>query len=190
MSKRELHLVSDRDAVAKHLHSAFRRLAGGVSVITAGRGDDIAGVTIASLTLLSVDPPRFLINLGLQSEAFSLIARGGWFGINILGSDQLTLADLFGTGRPADRRTFDDIAWSPGASGVPLLHHAQAAIECEVDEIIERYAHAIVVGRPDTIELSPRLSSLLYWNGQYVEVDRNADLDRLAEVGIPLAHVR
>ena len=59
-----------------------------------------------------------------------------------------------------------------------------------MDEIIERYAHAIIVGRPDSVELAPKLSSLLYWNDQYVEVDRNADLDLLAEVSVPLTHVR
>lgn len=70
---------------------------------------------------------------------------------------------------------------------MPLLHHAQAAIECEVDEIIERYDR---VGRQDETDLSPRISSLLYWNEQYVEVVHNDDLDLLADVGIPLAHVR
>jgi hypothetical protein len=35
-----------------------------------------------------------------------------------------------------------------------------------------------------------RLSGLVYWNGQYVEIDHDTDLDRLAEVGIPLAYAR
>jgi hypothetical protein len=34
------------------------------------------------------------------------------------------------------------------------------------------------------------LSGLVYWNGQYIEIDRDSDLDLLAEVSIPLAHVR
>ena len=70
------------------------------------------------------------------------------------------------------------------------MKHTQAAIECEVDEIIERYERGIIVGRPAVIQLSPRLSSLVFWNGQYLEVDRNTDLDLLAEVSVPLAHVR
>jgi hypothetical protein len=40
------------------------------------------------------------------------------------------------------------------------------------------------------MELSPRLSGLVYWNGQYVEINHDTDLDLLAEVSIPLAHVR
>jgi hypothetical protein len=30
----------------------------------------------------------------------------------------------------------------------------------------------------------------VYWNGQYIEIDRDTDLDLLAEVSIPMAHVR
>ena len=190
MGKRDLHLVRERISDPQHVHSALRRVAAGVSIVTAGRGDDITGVTIASLISLSVDPPRLMINLGLQSSAFPLIAHDGWFGVNILGSDQLPLADRFGTPHLSRRQKFDGVGWSRGAAGVPLLQHAQAAIECEVDEIIERYAHAIIVGRPESVELAPRLSGLLYWNEQYVEVDRNADLDLLAEVSVPLNHVR
>ncbi|CAL78023.1 putative monooxygenase/flavin reductase-like, FMN-binding [Bradyrhizobium sp. ORS 278] len=188
MSKHGLHLLTASTPL--HFSSALRRVAAGVSIVTAGHGDDITGVTTASLVSLSVEPPRLMINLGRQSSAFPLIARDGWFGINVLSSDQLALADRFSSPHLVGRQKFDGIEWSRHAAGVPLLQHAQAAIACEVDEIIERYDHAIIVGRPDTIELAPRLSSLLYWNEQYVEVDRNADLDLLAEVGVPPAHVR
>src|SRR3569833_993945 len=188
MSKRELHLVPETAREPLHFLSALRRVAGGVSIVTAGRGEEITGVTIASLISLSVEPPRLMINLSSQSSAFPLIVRDGWFGINILSSDQLALADRFSTPHLAGAKKFEGVSWSRGTAGMPLLQHAQAAIECEVDEIIERYAHAIVVGRPDAIELAPKLSSLLYWNEQYVEVDGNADLDLLAEVGVPPAH--
>jgi flavin reductase (DIM6/NTAB) family NADH-FMN oxidoreductase RutF len=185
----ELHLVSATDAT-RHFHLFLQRLAGGVGVVTAGREDAIAGATVASLTSLGVDPPRLLISLSRQSSPFPLIARDGRFGVNILGSDQQAIADRFSNPELLGRERFEGIPWSPGPSGVPLLRHAQVAVECEVDEIIERYAHGIIVGRPLAIELSPRRSSLVYWNGQYVEIDRDADLDLLAEVGIPLAHVR
>jgi flavin reductase (DIM6/NTAB) family NADH-FMN oxidoreductase RutF len=190
MNKPDLHLVSEADVSAPHFRSALRRFATGVSIITAGREDEIAGVTAPSLTLLSVDPPRLLINLNRRSSPFPLIARQGWFGVNMLGSEQLALADCFSLPHQSGRQPFEGIPWSPASSGVPLLKHVQAAIECEVDEIIERYERGIIVGRPAGINLSPRLSSLVFWNGQYVEVDRNADLDLLAEVSIPLAHVR
>ena len=55
-------------------------------------------------------------------------------------------------------------------------------------------AHAIdpsiIVDRLLSMELSHGMSGLVYWNGQYVEINHDTDLDLLAEVSIPLAHVR
>jgi len=107
-----------------------------------------------------------------------------------LGSDQHGIAGQFGNGRLKGSQRFDGIEWFPGSSGVPLLSHSLATIECQVEEIIERHSHGIVVGSLLSFELSPRLSGLVYWNGQYIEIDRDTDLDLLAEVSIPMAHVR
>jgi len=46
------------------------------------------------------------------------------------------------------------------------------------------------VGSLLSFDLSHRLSGLVYWDGQYMEICRDTDLDLLAEVSIPLAHVR
>ena len=43
---------------------------------------------------------------------------------------------------------------STRASGVPLLVGALAAIDCEVEEIVERHSHAIVIGRVLDLQLS------------------------------------
>ena len=77
MSKRDLHLVSETAFDPQHFHSALRRVAAGVSVVTAGRGEEITGVTIASLISLSSEPPRLMISLGNRSSAYPLIARDG-----------------------------------------------------------------------------------------------------------------
>ena len=62
MSKPDIHLVDEADEVEQQFRSVMRRLAGGVSVVTAGRDDDITGMTITSLTSLSASPPRVLIS--------------------------------------------------------------------------------------------------------------------------------
>jgi hypothetical protein len=59
-----------------------------------------------------------------------------------------------------------------------------------VEEIIERYSHGIIVGSILSFELSPELSGLVYWNGQFIEIKHDFDLDLLAQISIPLAHVR
>jgi flavin reductase (DIM6/NTAB) family NADH-FMN oxidoreductase RutF len=190
MAKADFHLVSETDEIEQQFRSVMRRLAGGVSIITAGRGDDITGMTVTSLTSLSATPPRLLVSVNRQASSFALIERHRLFGVNILGSDQPDIAGQFSDGRLKGSRRFEGVEWFPGSSGVPLLRHSLATIECQVEEIIERHSHGIVVGSLLRFELAPRLSGLVYWNGQYIEIDPDSDLGLLAEVSIPLAHVR
>ena len=190
MNKPDIHVVRNADAVGGQFRSVMRRLAGGVSIITAGRDGDITGMTVTSLTSLSADPPRLLVNIHRRASSFSLIQRDGRFAVNILGSNQREIADRFSNGRLKGKQRFENIAWSAGQSGMPLLGQALAAVECEVDEIIERFSHGIVIGRLLSITLSDRLSSLVYWNGQYVEIKRSNDLDLLADVRVPPPQVR
>ena len=50
MSKADIHLIGETDEFEHQFRSLMRRLAGGVVVITAGRGDDITGMTVTSLS--------------------------------------------------------------------------------------------------------------------------------------------
>lgn len=79
--------------------------------------------------------------------------------------------------------------WSTRASGVPLLVGALAAIDCGVEEIVERHSHAIIIGRVLDVEVSARSAALAYWHGQYVAIDQDEDALRLAEVSVPTRRV-
>lgn len=70
-------------------------------------------------------------------------------------------------------------------SGVPLLVGALSAVDCEVEDIVERHSHGIVIGRVRDIKNSVRTAALAYWHGQYVAVDQDEDAARLAEVSVP-----
>ncbi|MCK1621680.1 flavin reductase family protein [Bradyrhizobium sp. 160] len=126
------------------------------------RGAALGPRKLQRVTSLSVDPPQLLVNINRQASSFSLIARHRTFGANILGADQRDIAERFSNGRFKGKERFDGFSWTRGVSGVPLLGEALAALECEVDEIIERYSHGIVVGRLVDVGLSQRLSGLAY----------------------------
>src|SRR6202051_1156747 len=98
MARADFHLVNEADEVEQQFRSVMRRLAGGVSIITAGHGNDITGMTVTSLTSLSATPPRLLVSINRQASSFPLIERQRVFGVNILGSDQPDLADHFSNG--------------------------------------------------------------------------------------------
>ena len=176
----------ETEVTASDFRNAMRQLTGGVSVITAGKGRDISGMTVTSVSSLSVDPPALIVSINRESSSWPLLKRYGFFGVNILTPDQIDIAERFtGKGglKGADR--FAGAGWMTRASGVPLLVDALAAIDCEVEDIVERHSHAIVIGRVLDVAVSARTAALAYWQGRYVAIDQDEDAAKLAEVSVP-----
>ena len=92
----------DRDVSSNDFRAAMRHLAGGVSVITAGRGKDISGMTVTSVSSLSVDPPSLIVGINRAASSWPLLKRNGFFGVNILNADQLDIAERF-TGKDGSK---------------------------------------------------------------------------------------
>ena len=176
----------DREVSADDFRNAMRQLTGGVSVITAGRGRDISGMTVTSVSSLSVDPPALIVSINREASSWPLVKRYGCFGVNILASDQIEIAERFtGKGGLKGAERFAGAHWTTRASGVPLLAGALAAIDCEVEHVVERHSHVIVIGRVLDVAVSGRNAALAYWQGEYVAIDRDEDALRLAEVSLP-----
>jgi flavin reductase (DIM6/NTAB) family NADH-FMN oxidoreductase RutF len=157
-------------------------------VITVGRGLDISGMTVTSVSSLAIDPPTLIVSINRQSSCWPLLQRYGSFGVNILNADQVEVAERFsgGTGLKGIDR-FAGAEWARGVSGVPLFVGALAAIECKVDELVERYSHAVIIGRVVNLQQSARKAALAYWQGSYVAIDQDEDAVKLAEVSLPTA---
>ena len=176
----------DPVASADNFRHAMRSLAGGVSVITVGRGNDLSGMTVTSVSSLSVEPATLIVSINRQASSWPLLQKHGVFGVNILSSDQLDVAERFsGIGGLKGAERFAGSEWISLASGVPLLAGALAAFDCEVEHVVERHSHAIVIGRVLDLRVSSGKPALAYWQGQYVPLDNNEDAVRIADVGLP-----
>ena len=154
-------IAIEREISPADFRGAMRQLTGGVSVITAGRGRDISGMTVTSVSSLSVEPATLIVSINREASSWPLVKRHGAFGVNILTSDQLDIAERF-TGKDGLKGAarFAGAEWTTRISGVPLLVGALAAIDCEVEDIIERHSHAIVIGRVLDLQLSTRTAAL------------------------------
>src|SRR5450755_1649285 len=89
------NMTIDRAASSTDFRAAMRQLTGGVSVITVGRGKDITGMTVTSVSSLSVEPPALIVSINRESSSWPLLKRYGSFGVNILTADQLDIAERF-----------------------------------------------------------------------------------------------
>lgn len=156
---------------ADGLKAALRHLGGGVSVITAGEGEARTGATVTSATALSVEPPRMLVSLNRTSSTWPVVERFGHFCVNVVGPLHEGLANQFaGRGGLKGPDRYRGASWTTLASGAPVLEDSASAIDCEVEEVLERHSHAIVIGRVVGLRILGG-GSLVYGNGRYASLD-------------------
>ncbi|NPU11336.1 flavin reductase family protein [Bradyrhizobium sp. 83002] len=178
--------MPDATALQPDFRSAMRQLVGGVSVITVGRGDEVTGMTVSSLSSLAVEPPSIIVSLNRSASSWPILQRERVFGANLLAADQIDVAERFaGKGGLRGAERFAGAEWRKHVTGVPLLVGALATLDCEVEEMIERHSHAIVIGKVVHIEVAPQSAALAYWHGSYVAVDSDDDLGQLAALSVP-----
>ncbi len=147
----------------------FRQVLGhfctGVTVVTTvdSEGRPV-GFACQSFAALSLDPPLVLFCPSRTSATWPRIARAGHFCANVLTAGQQDLARVFGT---AGADKFAGVAWSPSASGAPVLAGALTWVGCEVETVHEAGDHYVVLGR--VAELGPvgTQAPLLFYRGRY-----------------------
>lgn len=153
------------------LKGALRQLAGGVSIITTGVGQERTGATVTSATALSVHPPRMLVSLNKTSSTWPVLHKYGTFAVNVAGAHHEQLANQFaGMGGLKGAERYNGADWTSLMSGAPVLADAVAAIDCELEEAIERHSHVLIIGRVLAIRSNEGLS-LAYVNGGYHRLD-------------------
>jgi len=152
----------------------FRKASGlwatGVSIVTtADKTGKPYGLTMNSVTSLSLDPPLYIVNLDKGSDTMKVLEDGGAFCINVLASDQQELSNRFA--KKGDNK-FDGVNVNSGFAGAPCLEGALMSIQCSVESMHEGGDHIIVVGRVEKIEqLDPEQNApLLYYRGRYAEI--------------------
>lgn len=163
------------NAVAKPLNAylspslkdAMRLGAGGVAIVTAGEGEERTGLTVTSAVSLSVDPPTIIVCVNRNASALPTIERRRHFCVNVLAVEHEYLADRFaGRGGLSGAARYAHAEWRSLATGALALQDALAAIDCEVEELIERHSHVIVIGAVRAVATRPG-EPLVYNRGQY-----------------------
>jgi flavin reductase (DIM6/NTAB) family NADH-FMN oxidoreductase RutF len=155
---------------AKTFWSAVGQRAMGVSVVTALGADGPAGFLGLSTAHVCADPPMMLVSIDKKTSALQTVLASRHYAINYLASGQQAIADAFGGKtvlKGAER--FKDAAWGTLSSGAPVLQDAAGAIDCVLEEAIERFGVVIALGRVVDFSASTR-EPLVFLRGKYVAV--------------------
>lgn len=150
---------------AQHFRGALGMFATGVTIVTArtATGEPV-GLTANSFNSVSLAPPLVLWSLARKAGSMPAFARGSHYAINILAASQRRLAERFAS-KTIDR--FAGVAWTPGASGAPLLDGAAAVFECFNRSQYEEGDHVIFVGEVERCSVTPGATPLIFHGGRY-----------------------
>lgn len=140
---------------------AVGRLPTGVAIVTASDEDRRpAGMTVASVTCASYDPPMIAFFAQVGSRTAEVVLDRGRFGVNVLGRGHEDACYRFGSSDP-DRFTGLDVVESE--RGTPRLECAILWLECSVDTVLPTGDHLGFVGRVlDYDAPSSRAQPLVY----------------------------
>ncbi len=154
----------------------FRKASGqwatGVSIVTTVDPAGVPfGLTMNSVTSLSLEPPLYLVNVDNGSDTLPPMLASRTFCINVLGEDQEDLSNRFAK-KGTDK--FDDVDYTPGPeTGAPRLAASLMSIDCRITTVHEGGDHQIVIG--EVVEIvtdgndGPR-KPLLYYGGRYARL--------------------
>jgi flavin reductase (DIM6/NTAB) family NADH-FMN oxidoreductase RutF len=135
----ELESVSKR-----RFRDTLARWPSGVTIVTARDGDEPVGMTAASFSSLSLDPPLVLVCVAHTASSHDALVAAPGFAVHILGSEQAEMSARFaepGAGK------FDAYADERGPFDAPLLPFGVALLVCAHHGALEGGDHTILVGR-------------------------------------------
>jgi len=153
---------------AKTFWRALGARASAVAVVTAQGADGPSGFLALSATHLTADPPMLMVSIDKRTSSLAAVRHARHFAINYLPRGEEALADMFGgkTGiRGAER--FAPGRWTKLTTGAPILDNAIGALDCVLEDTVEKFETIIAIGR--LVDFTSRSDGdpLLFFRGGY-----------------------
>jgi len=149
----------------------FRQLLGcfptGVAIITTLDADGRpVGLTCNSFSSVSLEPPLVLFSLRKASSVLREFMECKNFAVNILSQQQDALSGRFATSKIADK--FENVSWTPGACGMPLIDDAVVSFECGTFACHEAGDHYVFIGEVRNLRGGSADHALVFYKGSYM----------------------
>ena len=135
----ELESVSER-----LFRDTLARWPSGVTVVTARHGDKPVGMTAASFSALSLDPPLVLVCVARDANSHDGLVSAPGFAVHILGSEQAEVSRQFAEPGPQKFEAYPDAS---GPFDAPLLPFGVALLVCAHHAALDGGDHTILLGR-------------------------------------------
>ncbi|WP_298256176.1 flavin reductase family protein [uncultured Litoreibacter sp.] len=128
---------------------AMSQLVSSVCIVTTDGVAGRAGATVSAMTSVSADgdAPTMLVCMHHASSAAPIILKNRCFCINVLGSDQADIANVFASRTPAPGdNKFSAGAFAPMHTGSPGLGTALVRFDCTLLSDEQIGTHHVLIG--------------------------------------------
>ena len=141
----------------------------GSTIVTARSEEGPAGFLGLSASHVCADPPLMLASIDKRTSALATVVAARHFAINFLPRDANAIADMFGgKGELKGAQRFEMGSWKTLTTGAPVLENALGAMDCKLEETIERHGICIVLGRVVDVMIGADASPLVHFRGGYL----------------------
>ncbi|MBX9804475.1 MAG: flavin reductase family protein [Alphaproteobacteria bacterium] len=151
----------------KDFRKVMGRFTTGVAIITTQHHGKPVGVTINTLTSVSLDPPLVLFCLGNKRMVYPAFFENPHCAIHILSTAQQELCKSFAH---SSSQHWEGINYELNQAGCPLIPHSLGILHCRRKDTYDGGDHTIFLNHVEDIhwEESPdEKAPLVYYQGKF-----------------------
>ena len=141
----------------------------GITVVTVqDKEKNAVGITINSITSVSLEPPLILFCLDKKAKLYPVFRDADMFAVNILSQAQQDISRHF-----ADYKRYPEPKkiWDKPRGGCPILKHTLGWMVCRKTTSYKGGDHMIFLGQVTELKRhSTQLDPLLYFHSRYREI--------------------
>lgn len=150
------------------LRNVMRYFASAVTVVTGAlESGELFGLTVSAFTSVSLNPPLVLICIRNESNATPLFLKARRYCVNILATDQQSIAEKFSLQGEGGR--FQNLDYYMGKVGNPIIRGCIGYIDCKLSKSINLGDHTLFVGEAVDVKAEKK-PPLLYIDRHYVRL--------------------
>lgn len=158
--------VTEEAVEPTNLRRTMGRFTTGVAVVTTA-DEQPHGMTVNSLTSISLDPPLILVSLTAGARTTDAVDTSGEFAVSILSARQDQIAMRFAK---RGENHFEGLSFEYGDHHLPIVPGALAHVECRVEQRITAGDHVLFIGRVTTT-CDREGDPLVFHGGRFVDSD-------------------
>lgn len=165
--------------VGERYKTAMSGVAAPANIITTNSGSEPRGLTVSSVTSLSISPdPLVSFNIQVPSRTSEVLHQAKFFAVNVLSgtSASVRLCKAFAGAYGIDLNPFElfreEIDFTGHNHGnIPVINHASAILYCQKEHVFRAQDHEIWVAKIYDVENSSDIDNgegnLLYQNRNF-----------------------